>query len=122
MQTILVETIQARGATVEIYEVCVGLNAADLRKFEIRTSTGYRAVFPDAHTECTRVVCVKHDAFTAPTTESRTHCHGLHHLEQVTALARKVAKTYGGKAPTTPLKKIKYGPRDWAPMLIDMEA
>lgn len=99
---ILVDTIHAgwvdgtrKSADVEIYEVCAGLNEADLRGFEIRTSTGYRAVFPWAHTECTRIVCTKHNAFTAPTRESGTHCHGLHHIEQIRAFAGEVAKTYG---------------------------
>jgi len=128
-RAILVQTIYAsfidgvrKSVKVEAYEIRVGLNAADLRGFEIRTDTGYRAVFPRVHTECTRIVCVKHDEFTAPTKESGTHCHGLHHLEQIMVVAKEVARTYGGEAENvakpinapTAKRVATLSVRDWA--------
>lgn len=79
---------------MEIYEVCVGLNVADLRGFEIRTSTGYLATFPEAHTECDRPVCVKQSGHSTVQHDC-SYCHGLYHIEQVRALALAVAATYG---------------------------
>jgi hypothetical protein len=94
LNKILVDAIAVKGSTVEIYELTVGLNVADLRGFEICTSTGYAATFPEAHTECDREVCVKpdgHDSYV----RTRGHCHGVHHIEQVRAIAWQVAATYG---------------------------
>lgn len=79
---------------VDVYEMCVGLNVNDLRGFEIRSSTGYRAVFPEAHIDCDRAaqygICLK------PAGHGNCReCHGTHHLYQVLAVARAVVKTYG---------------------------
>jgi hypothetical protein len=122
-RAILVQTIRAsflagtrKSVDVEIYELCTGLNVADLRGFRVQTSTGYVADFPEVHTECTRIVCVKHDAFTAPTKESGTHCHGLHHLTQVVEFAREVAKTYGDAAKVPRTAKA---PAEWTPARFD---
>lgn len=105
MSATLVETIAASAAVVvEIHEL------PRYAGFEIRTSTGYRATLPGLHTECSRIPCVKHDAFRAPSSESRTHCHGLHHLEQVRALAHKIARTY---APASPAARPRRAPAEW---------
>src|SRR4051812_5218848 len=93
-QAILVDTVHAgKGVDVDVYELCVGLNLADLRGFEIRTSTGYRAVFPQVHPseDCTRDICLKPHGHS----NACKGCHGLYHLEQIKVFAAKVAKTYG---------------------------
>jgi hypothetical protein len=92
LQAVLVETLFVRHGEVTIYELRVGPDTADLHSFEIRTSTGYRAVFPHAHTECDRKPCVKPHCRASHTP---TMCHGPHHIEQVRELAQRVAKTYG---------------------------
>jgi len=110
MREIVVKTIAAGSATVEIRERCVGLNAADLRGFAITTSTGFRAVFPEAHTECDRTPCIKIGCHA--THEGVRSCHGPHHLEQIEAYAAEVAATYrpARKAPAP-----RRAPADWTP-------
>lgn len=88
----LVDTISVRQADVTIYELRSGPGVYGLRSFEIRTSTGYRAVFPHAHVECDRPPCVKPHCRAS---HSPTKCHGPHHIEQIRELAKQVAKTYG---------------------------
>jgi hypothetical protein len=109
MQSIIVKTIQAGNATVEVREIGVGLNVADLRAFEITTSTGYRAYFPEAHTECDRTPCVKIGCWATHKGENR--CHGPHHLEQIEAYAAEIAATYRPARLPAPRKAAK----DWTP-------
>jgi hypothetical protein len=89
-----IQTIRVGEIDVDVYELCVGLNIADLRGFEIRTSTGYRAVFPQAHIvddTCTRDICLKSYGHS----NACKGCHGTYHLDQVLVKARMIAKTYG---------------------------
>ncbi len=92
LEEVLVETIVVQQAEVTIYASQLSPDPADLRGFEIRTSTGYRAVFPNAHTECDREPCVKPRCRVK---HSPTKCHGPHHIQQIRELAQQVAKTYG---------------------------
>jgi hypothetical protein len=94
VQTLRAGMFNGEMVDVDVYELCTGLNVADLRGFEIRTSTGYRAIFPEAHIAgdtCTRDICLKpygHD-------NACKGCHGTFHLDQVLVTARMIAKTYG---------------------------
>jgi hypothetical protein len=108
--------ITARGATVEVY-FCDGERGPG---FQIMSSSGYLAVFPEAHAseDCSRTVCTKpdgHDSYI----KTRNHCHGFHHIEQVYALAQEVAKTYGSaeRGKTDPSKGWPADPRPnkWGP-------
>jgi hypothetical protein len=112
LQLVQIEMIALRGGVeITIHELRAGLNAADLRGFEIRTSTGYKAVFLEAHTECDREPCVKANCWAS---HSPAKCHGLHHIEQIRALAKEVAKTYGsGKRGPTNTGSTRIPPRGW---------
>jgi len=79
--------------------------------FVIETTSGYRAVFR-AHPECDRVVCLKPEGH-ASYVKTRGHCHGVHHIEQVRALAKEVAATYGSaeKGKSDPSKGWPTDPR-----------
>jgi hypothetical protein len=99
---ILVDTIRAsfvngvrKSVDVDVYEVRRG-NESILTGFEVRTSTGYLATFPEAHIECLREICLK-DRGHSTVKHDTSHCHGLHHRKQITAFAKEVAKTYGCK-------------------------
>jgi hypothetical protein len=108
--------IQTKGATVTLTEVTVGLNVADVLRFEITSSTGYRAVLPACI--CERTPCLKRRGC-----DTSTHCHYNFHLLHAEALAGEVAKTYGsalkgrstvGKVNYVGSKRITNIPvRDW---------
>lgn len=93
----LIATIDAKGGqVVEAFEIYTNDRTDVLRAFEVRSSTGYRATLPEVHwpETCEREICIK-SADHGSYEKTRGHCHGLHHAEQVIALARKVAATYG---------------------------
>jgi len=84
-----VKTIEVRGATVALVEVTVGLNVADVLRYEVTTTTGYRATLPACI--CERTPCLKRRGCS-----TSTHCHYGTHQLHAEALAVEVSKTYGG--------------------------
>lgn len=106
-----IAVIEAKGATVRIWEHAAGLNIADvITAYEITSTTGYVAIIPACTCDrepCTKLRCGEHF----------DHCHGAgygKHEVHVRQLAAAVAKTYGSAtAGRSKLKTVRYAPSDW---------